>query len=196
MRQEEIIKIMKCIEDDTIDHLPDLLEPFKPYGRAIGALVQVIRNGGRTIQDVVAECNIEDIHKEMRDLYEKLGAPYYMSCVVYLCSKGKELKQEQKEILEEILLQKYDSLSRESLHVVEAFISKYMGENVDQGNIHDYKFGRNSITLYFEEFGGTKEFRYNKGDLNLMKSALNTLLGEEVFDYFLVDGHDESNKNE
>lgn len=192
MKREDIIRIVKEIGNDTIDHLPDLLEAFQPYGHSIGTLVQVIRNGARTIKEVASGCDMEEVQQEIKAEYEKIGVPTYMDCVVFLCSKGMVLGQEQKNILESVLKQEYDSEDVKALQVIEAFINHYMGEIINVGNVDECEIGNRYINFQFNDDGGYREYPYDEDDLNLVMSALNGLLGDAYFDYYLVDGHDES----
>ena len=80
----------------------------------------------------------------------------------------------------------------ESQNVISAFIDEYMGGEIDIESVDDCEIGEDYISFNFCDMGGIEEFPYDKEDAELIMKALNKLLGEHIFDWYLIDGNMET----
>lgn len=198
MDREMCIQAVKCFGNVAIDYLPDILEPFGKYGRVIGSLVKMVKEGvvavnneleAKKDKQMAFEKIKQEAFEELKEISSKLKNPEYVDCVVFLCNKKVVLNEEQKEILRAVLLQEYISGETESLEIIDIFIRQYMGETIDVNSVDDCEIADTYISFTFNPYA---EFPYDKEDMDLVMGALNRLLEVDIFDYYIVDGHDKN----
>lgn len=190
MKRTKAIQLLKCIGSQTIANLPEILEPFSKYGKSVGALIKALKDG-------VCDYNSlnsmkEEVKKELIEAVEKEPIPKYMDCIIFGCRKGCQLAAVQKESLHQILTLQLADGDMESRKLISAFIDEYMGGEIDMENTDECEIGEDYISFNFCDMAGTKEFPYDEEDAELVMGALNKLLNEKLFDWYLIDGHMES----
>lgn len=196
---------LRCFGSVTIDYLPDILEPFGTYGKALGTMVKMVKDGiGRfkeekeklEKQGMQLPSLFEEVKRkafeELKQFSDKLEIPKFMDCVVFTCKYGTALSEEQQELLRKVFLQEQEGLDKESLLVVTEFLKEYMGGAVEVDCVDDCQIGDTYINFNFFDEYGEQEHPYEKEDMDLVMETLNNILGVEMFDYYLVSGHDES----
>ena len=134
----------------------------------------------------------KEVKKELRNFAEKEPIPKYMDCIVFCCREGYQLGDVEKNSLQQILTQQLADGDVESQNVISAFIDEYMGGEINMESVDDCEMGEDYISFNFCDMGGTEEFPYDKEDAELIMKALNKLLGEHIFDWYLIDGHMET----
>lgn len=190
MQRTAVIQLLKCIGSETIDNLPEILEPFLKYGKSVGAFIKAVKGG-------VCDYNSlnsmkEKAKKELIEAAENELVPKYMDCIIFGCRKGCRLRVVQKESLHRILTRQLADGDMESRKLISAFIDEYMGGEIDMENTDECEIGEDYISFNFCDMAGTKEFPYDEEDAELVMGALNKLLNEKLFDWYLIDGHMES----
>lgn len=190
MQRMEIINLLKCVGNRTVDNLPEILEPLSKYGKSIGTLIKAVKDG---VCDYNSLNSIkEEVKKELRKAAEKEPIPKYMDCIIFGCREGCQLGSVQKESLQQILTLQLADGDVESQNIISTFIDKYMGGEIDMESTDECEIGEDFISFNFYDMAGTKEFPYDEEDAELVMGALNKLLDEKLFDWYLADGHMES----
>lgn len=198
MDREACICAVKCFGSVAIDYLPDILEPFSKYGRALGSLVRMVKDGTIAVKNGLSalesqrqqefEKTKQEAYEELKNICNDSKTPMFADVVVFSCKSGVALSQEQRERLKAVLLQEYESDDSRSLLIISEFLKQYMGETIDVDSEDDCEIGDTYINFTFNPY---EEHPYDKENMDLVMEALNNFLGAEVFDYYLVDGHDE-----
>lgn len=188
--REDAMIILKCVGDETISNLPTILEPFSKYGKAIGICVKAMRDGLSKAEEI-RKLKTEVV-KEIKAETAALKPPKYMDCVIFTPKQGYLLTEDQMNILKAVLLQEYDSDDERSLTIAGEFIRQYMGGEINVDSTEECEIRNAYVSFNF--FGEYKEdeHSYDEEDMQLVMEAFNAFLAEEVFDYFLVTGHEES----
>lgn len=183
------MQLLKCISSRVLDELPRILEDSK-YGKAVAALVKAVKDGIRDSKEL--EPLIAEAKREIRQEGEK-EKPAYMDCVIFECKDNVVLKEEEQEALRNILMQEDVQGDERSKEIIEIFINEYMGGEVDFESEEYCEIGRDYISFnFFEEYNIT-EYPYDEEDMELVRTALNKLLGREVLGWYRIYGHMESN---
>lgn len=170
LRLEEVSKFLKLIQELNNKETDDLREEdIKEF-------------------DIKKQEACEAVKEES----SKIKPPKYMDYVVFTCKKGVALNTEQKEALEAVLSEDYENNNSSSWESIHDFIEQYVGWPVQVGNVDGCIIGNTYISFnFFTEYG--EEYLYDKEKLNSVVGAMNKLLDVNLFDGYLVDGHDESN---
>lgn len=184
MTRQELVQLFKCIVDQTVDKMPEMLEPIPVVGKSIGLLIQCVTNGVGNYNELKA--NAED---DIKKAVEEMQNPDFMDCIMLTPKKGYPLTEAQQENLINILSYDYESDDEDSLSVIDEFISEYMGGHVEVDSEDDCGVSSGYLYLNFFEYD---EHPYNEEDARSFMDALNRLLGAEVFDYYVIDGHMDS----
>ncbi len=187
MKRKDIIKVLCCISNEVVDNLPKMLEPLAPYGKSIGILVQSLRNGMQKID----KDRQDELKEELRNMVSQTKIPKYMSCVMFTSPRGYVMSEEQQENLNAILMQEFVSLEEGHLALIAEFIRQYMGGNIEPECEDEYSIGKDYLCLNFVYgMGDDDHLPYDEQDMKLVMESLNVLLGEEVFNSFIIDGYD------
>lgn len=196
---EACICAMKSFGNVAVDYLPDVLEPFSKYGKAIGTLVKMVKEGKAAVEKELSdledrrgqefEAVKKEAYEEFKILCDGVKKPVYADVVIFYCKNALDLSSEQKELIKMVLLQEYESDDNRCLEVISAFLEKYMGGSIDVESADDCEIGDTYVNFTFSPY---EEHSYNAEDMNAIMEALNSFLEVDVFDYFMVGGHDES----
>lgn len=189
MQREEAIKLLKYIGISTADNLSEILEPVSKYGKSIGLLIKAVKDG---VNEYSLNALKEDAKKEVRDAVDKEPVPNYMDCMIFFCKEGCRLDDAQKERLQQILTLQLADGDVESRKRIDEFVADYMGGEINLDSEDECEIGEDFIGFNFCDMLGTQEFPYNREYAELVMGALNKLLGEELFDWCLIDGHMDS----
>ena len=101
------------------------------------------------------------------------------------------MSEEQQENLNAILMQEFVSLEEGHLSLIAEFIRQYMGGNIESECEDEYSIGKDYLCLNFVcGMGNDDHLPYDEQDMKLVMESLNVLLGEEVFNSFIIDGYD------
>ncbi len=187
MERNEVIGLFRCIGSAVAENLPEILEPFSKYGSSIGAIIKAVNSGAEDYKKLKKKA-VEEIKQKVAETPN----PNFMDCVIFTCKEG-GLTQKQQDMLVEILQRNFDSENENALAVIDEFISYYMGGNVEINSEDDCDIGTDYLYFNFYCDGvEIDEFPCDAEDMKILKGTLNLLLGEEVFDDFLISGHDKS----
>lgn len=193
MSRSELIKLLMCIGSEASENLPEIVEPFSKYGKSIGTMIKAVKDGIDNYNKSKTEQLVSDVKDEIKEMLNQTTRPNYMDCVMYSCKKGYILTEEQQDDLACILAHEFESDDVESLFVIGSFIGDYMGGHIEVDSEDDCSIGCDYLCLNF--FVEEDEYPYNEDAIRQFMNAINTLLGVDAFDYYVVDGQMESRED-
>ena len=182
MSRKAIMNALCCISNEMVDKLPEILEPIVPFGKSLGLLVQSLRNGVKKID----KDRQDELKEELRNMVSQTKIPKYMSCVMFTSPKGYVMSEEQQENLNAILMQEFVSSEEGHLALIAEFIRQYMGNNIVPDCVDEYEMGKDYLWLNFFYMCEEDLLPYDENDMKLVMESLNALMGEEVFDKFVI----------
>lgn len=182
LKRNVIINIFRCIKDEVVDNLPKILEPLVPYGKSIGIFLQSVHNG---IQKVEKDTQ-DELKEELINMASQIEAPKYMGNVMFISPKGYTMSEEQQDNLKLILMQEFESTEEGHLALIAEFIRQYMGDNLVPDCVDEYEMGKDYLWLNFFYMCEEDLLPYDENDMKLVMESLNALMGEEVFDKFVI----------
>lgn len=190
---------LECFGSAAIDYLPDILELFEKYGKSVGTLVKMLRDGTVKFKEEKEKLEFErlkeEAREEVKEIANKQKAPEFADCVIFTCKRHVILREEQKDLLRSFLLREWQDFDACAQSEIIDFLETYMGGDIDVTSVDECQIGDTYLNFTFSDECGTREIRYDedvKKDMAALIKIFNQVLEDEVFDYYLVTGHEDS----
>lgn len=186
MERSEIMELLKCIANSTVDNLPDILEPVSKFSKPVGAVIKSFKDGIMDFNETRSQASAA-----VKEMAEAEPVPVFMDCVMYTCKKGATISSDRHNALSEAINCDFTKLShvkKETRDVFSQLKVYYLAGDADE-NVDNYTIGYDYISINFFE---QDDFPYSEVFLKQLMDALNDVLRSEVFNYFTASGHDKT----
>lgn len=180
MDRNQMIMILKCIGDKTVDKLPELLEQIPGIGKTLSLFSKAITEGIGDYNELKKKSE-----EELKEKIKESTPPDLMDWVMFTPQSGQSLTQQQQEELADIFSCEFESDDEASLGIINEFIGWYMGGHIDVDDIDEFGVAEGYCYL---NFNPDDEHTYNDEDMKELMDALNKLIGTEVFEEYVIQG--------
>lgn len=195
MNRQQCKLALECFCSVTMNYLPDVLEPFGVYGKALGSLIKMIRDGTAKFKEAEFARKKEEAVEQVKEIADKQKPPKFADGVIFTCKRGVALNEQQQDLLRSLFAQELQDLEEVCQLGLNEFAENYMGASINTDCGDECQIGSTYLNFTFCDECGSREIPYGdavKKDMDSLMGIVNKVLGATAFDYYLVVGHDES----